>query len=183
MATSRIVKLAAGESLSLMVESAELVEGAYGKQLQLLGQNFENENVTIFLGLDTANRQLERIGLTQSALVGEVLKIEKVQKGTQTFININRTAGNPTNGRGKAVQLPPPDPTPDWLRDQDAAEDAVVKSAQTVDGVARFFTHYDKCFAHAVELSRRVKGPDTVVTLEGISAIAATLYIATKSAI
>src|SRR5689334_13311532 len=103
MTTSRIVKLAAGEFLNLMVESAAQVEGNYGKQLKLEGQNFENENVTIFLPLDSALRQLERSNLTAENVTGEVLKIEKVQKGTQTYININRAAGSPTNGKGKAI--------------------------------------------------------------------------------
>ena len=39
---------------------------------------------------------------------------------------------------------------------------------------------YDLCFTHAASLAKRVSGPDTVVTIEGISAIAATIFIAAK---
>lgn len=49
--------------------------------------------------------------------------------------------------------------------------------------VGRWFAHYDKCFLHAVGLASRVEKTGVVVTLEGVSAIAATLFIATKSAI
>ena len=39
---------------------------------------------------------------------------------------------------------------------------------------------YDLCFTHAQHLAKKASGPDTVVTVEGISAIAATIFIAAR---
>jgi hypothetical protein len=66
---------------------------------------------------------------------------------------------------------------PVWLDEQEEAE------ANGAPNVGRWFAHYDKCFLHAVGLATRVEKTGVVVTLEGVSAIAATLFIATKSAI
>jgi len=168
MSTSTIVKLATGQAITLLVESAQEVEGQYGKQVRFDGQTAENENVTLFLPLESATRQLERSGITVASAVGEVLKIEKVEKNSRTFINISRAAGQPTNGRGKAVT--PPQRT-------DAPDDTLPWEREAVDKIT---AHYQKCFQRATELA---KGSGITPTLEGVSAIAATIFLATKSSV
>lgn len=69
-----------------------------------------------------------------------------------------------------------PEARPVWL-DKEEEQEAGAPN------VGRWSAHYDKCFLHAVGLATRVEKTGVVITLEGVSAIAATLFIATKSAI
>lgn len=99
----------------------------------------------------------------------------------------------PKGARNGTRQAPPPPPvsdTPEWLDDQEEAEAKAVASARAAthdeivkEKVSELRKAYDRNFAHAIDLATgaaKVIGPDFVVTLEGLSAIAATLLIAQK---
>lgn len=185
MTTTRIVKIGPGESLNLLVESATVVEGQYGPQVQFDGQNFENENVTVYIGADTANRQLERIGATVESIVGATIKIEKVQKNGKTYTNINRLGGNGAAPK-TAPKVATPDAVPDWLRDQEENEAAFAHTAKAAshaqiatEKLAEITKSYRAVFNSALgiaeEAAKRVP-----VTLEGVNAIAATIWITAK---
>jgi hypothetical protein len=174
MTTARIVKLGAGEFLTMAVESATEVEGQYGKQAKFEGQTVESEDVVIFLPLDSANRQLERLSANLATIKGSIVKIEKVAKDGKTFININRVGA-------ASKQAVVEDSEPEWMKGQGADETAFVQS--TKEPHSKIFTHYDKCFEHANELAVPLIRKGVTVTLEGISAMAATLFIATKSSV
>lgn len=80
-----ILKLQVGEPITMAVAKVRAVDGQFGPQLA-----FDSESGdTLFLGQETAERQLERIGYTTESVAGKALLFEKVQKGTKTFVNIN----------------------------------------------------------------------------------------------
>ena len=88
----------------------------------------------------------------------------------------------PKNGARQAAPTPEP-----WEQEQAAAEQSFVQSAKAqthgelvTQKLNDLMQGYDLCFTHALSLAKRASGPDTVVTLEGVSAIAATLFIAAK---
>lgn len=92
----------------------------------------------------------------------------------------------PPKGNRQAPPRPapaPPTDTPEWLDDQEEAEAAVVTQAKAGAEFATLTGLYDRCFRHAVGLATQAEKAGVVVTLEGVSAIAATLFIATKSAV
>jgi hypothetical protein len=86
----------------------------------------------------------------------------------------------PRNGGAPAAAPVAPAPAaerPVWLDEQEEAE------ANGANAFTKAVAHYDKCFRHAAGLATQAEKAGVVVTLEGVSAIAATLFIATKSAI
>lgn len=178
MTTARIVKLNAGESLSLMVESATEVEGQYGQQVKFDGQTAEGENVTVFLSLDAAQRQLERIGATVDSIAGSIIKLEKVAKNGKTFWNIYRAGGA---NKVAARPTPPPPAEPDWLADQEADEENFVASVKT-DKLTSIVVLHRKCFTHALSLATSWEKTGVTASLEGVSALTAQLFIAAREA-
>lgn len=104
-----ILKVEVGSPVTLHIAGAEEVEGQYGPQIQFTADNGDR----LFVGKDTALRQLGRIGFTPETSVGQSLHFEKVQKGNKTFLNINpaprsngaqsgaKTAATVSNGAGK----------------------------------------------------------------------------------
>ena len=106
-----ILKVEVGSPVTLHIAGAEEVEGQYGPQVQFTADNGDR----LFVGKDTALRQLGRIGFTPETSVGQSLHFEKVQKGNKTFLNINpaprgngaqsgaKTAATVSNGAGKSV--------------------------------------------------------------------------------
>lgn len=103
-----IIKLQnAGESVTWHIAGAEVVKGQYGEQVK-----FDNDaGETLYLPLDSANRQLDRIGLTVVECVGNVLTISRdpnPKPGSKPFWGI-RLAG-PAQPASK--RLPPPSEKP-----------------------------------------------------------------------
>lgn len=105
-----ILKVEVGSPVTLNIAGAEEVEGQYGPQVQFTADNGDR----LFVGKDTALRQLGRIGFTPETSVGQSLLFEKVAKGNKTFLNINPaprangsgakvTAATVSNGAGKSV--------------------------------------------------------------------------------
>jgi len=85
------------------------------------------------------------------------------------------------NGTRQAPSASAPIPDdPPWLDDQEAVEAAVVAQGKQGAEFATLTGHYDKCFRHAVGLATQAEKAGVVVTLEGVSAIAATLFIASN---
>lgn len=108
-----ILKLDVGKPLTLAVDDAKIAEGKFGKQAA-----FHAGDDVLFMSLDTASRQLDRLGLSLlTTTAGNVLRFEKVTKSGKTFINIDfaengRTAGSPPAAQPPAPSTQEPKPTP-----------------------------------------------------------------------
>ena len=88
-----IKKLSDGP-IEMVIQSARLVEGQYGTQVQFVGveQGADDETV-LYISERSAVRQIERLALTLDTCSGEALKFEQVQKDGKTYNNIYRATG------------------------------------------------------------------------------------------
>ena len=165
-----IVKLEPGQKQLFEVSSVEEVEGKFGPQLKFT----EKRGDVMFMNVDTALRQLGRIGLTAQTAVGQTLEFERVEKDGTKYTNINKpgAAKLATASTAKqAVSLG--GPLPYELTETGAPPPA---EGQTVgDKLTKVFQVYDVCFDHAYSLAKRTLGE--TATHEGIAAQAATLFI------
>lgn len=86
-------------------------------------------------------------------------------------------------GRGHAPVKTTAPAQAEWERDQAASEQRFADTVNEPTTDTDLTKLYDRCFAHALDLAAnavKVCGRDTVITLEGVSAIAATLFISQK---
>ena len=96
----------AGESLTMKVVEAEQVAGNFGQQAKFVGENGD----TLYLPLDSATRQLDRIPLTIEGCVGELLTFSRdpnPKPGAKPFWGI-RVAGAAERAPTQSKRLPPP---------------------------------------------------------------------------
>lgn len=168
-----ILKLEVGKPIMMTIRDTDDVEGQFGPQ-----KKFEAENGDcLFMSRDTANRQLERIN---GVMPGDMVRFEKVAKGSKTFINIDHVenaerakqgngsgpapagkAGASTSGGGVATPLPPQPPAP-----------SPAKPSELYEKVT------DYVLATIVP---KMKAAGVPVTHEGTSAQIATLFIAANN--
>ena len=92
----------------------------------------------------------------------------------------------PPRGRqaSPAPQTAPVTDTPEWLdeheRHEAEAGKALTHGAMVAEKLNGLMASYDLCFSHAVGIASKAEKVGTVVTLEGLSSIAATLFIAAR---
>ena len=88
-----IKKLSDGP-IEMVIQSARLVEGQYGTQVQFIGiEPGVDEETLVYVAERSAIRQIERLALTLEACTGESLRFEQVQKNGKTYNNIYRATG------------------------------------------------------------------------------------------
>ena len=91
-----IKKLSDGPIVMTM-QSARLVEGQYGTQVQFVGMEAgESEDTVIYIAERSAVRQLERLALSVDSVAGLSLRFEQVQKNGKSYNNIYRA--DPSQG-------------------------------------------------------------------------------------
>ena len=163
-----ILKLEVGKPIVFHVSDVEQVEGQFGPQTKFEGDGGD----CLFLSRPTAQRQMDRIGDIQP---GDVLRFEKVQKGTKTFVNIDRVEGNgsgpasagkagaSTSGGAVASSLPPQPPT------QPAAKEKLT---------AVYEQSLDFVLSRVVPKLVKAGVP---VSHEGVSAMTSTVFIAANN--
>lgn len=154
-----IKKLSDGPIVMTM-QSARLVEGQYGTQVQFVGMEVgESEDTVIYIAERSAVRQLERLALSVDSLAGLSLRFEQVQKNGKSYNNIYRA--DPSQG------APPVNATP-------VAATAVAAPAP------KFGTYdlYADCLDNAAKMVLAMSY-ETGVQVSGsdIVAAAATLFI------
>ena len=99
----RIVKLDAGESLTMEVTAVEDADGKFGPQYEFQGYDLNGgDEVKIYLNPSTVDRQLARIEHTLQSVEGAEIVIEKVKKNGKTFVNIDRAAAGARTTRQNA---------------------------------------------------------------------------------
>jgi hypothetical protein len=185
-----ILKLIPGQKINLTVRSIEEVEGNYGPQYKFSGATADDANATLFLNVDTALRQLARAGFPSAdAVVNTTIEVERVEKNGTKYTNISRLAvahrvATTPAGPGMPQPSSPPVSTNgydaqgrDFLdrQQETGAPPHVVPNLERLDAI---FNTYSACFAFAHRLAHDKMGADA--THEGISAMAATCFIAAK---
>jgi hypothetical protein len=170
-----ILKLLDGQRIHLTVEGVTEVEGKFGPQLKFVGQTPDDPDAALFLNVEPAERQLSRIGYSRSSIVGQTVEVERVNRNGTLYTNINRANGavpaHPVIANPKAKQAVS-------LGAPIAGLDDVETGAPPTEKLDTLFNLYDACFAHAHSLAQRTLGNDA--SHEGISAMAATIFIAAK---
>jgi hypothetical protein len=176
-----ILKLEVGKPITMRVASVEQAEGQFGPQTKF---EFRNGDV-LFLSRTTAERQLERIG---GLAPNEIVRFEKVQKGTKTFVNIDRvdeseSGASEGNGTGGAHSAPRSG-APTTGKGASAAEGSGPKSppATTPAAPAKPSELYEKVTDYVLAtIVPKMKAAGVPVTHEGTSAQIATLFIAANN--
>lgn len=151
-----ILKVEIGQPVTMTVSDVENAQGKFGPQLKFIAANGD----CLFVKADTAQRQLDRIGVTVESAAGKTLLFEKVQKGDKTFLNINPARQSSEAKQGVGVG---------------AGKSAGNGSA---GGVAPrpLVPLYEQCLTAAKEVVQRQLGK--AATTENVIAATATLYIA-----
>lgn len=80
-----ILKVEVGKPVTMTVKAIRGVEGKFGAQLAFDSTTGD----TLFLGEETAQRQLDRLNMGRDGAIGETLLFEKVAKKGKTYLNIN----------------------------------------------------------------------------------------------
>jgi hypothetical protein len=96
-----IHKLANGP-LTLTVSGLESVEGQFGAQTQIDGEDAHGQEVRVFVSEMTAMRQLARLNLTPETVLGRTLTLAQVKKDGKTFTDF--TLARP--GQASAAAAP-----------------------------------------------------------------------------
>lgn len=160
--------LAVGAPITMRVQDVKDVEGQFGPQTLFEG----TDGTGLYLSRDTAQRQLDRLGITEAA--GLTLCFEKVQKGTKTYVNIEQVNGNGAGGPANAgtvggasrpsTAVTQPTPTTTPAPAPQNGEKITGKYEQAVDFVLS-------------RLVPKLKAAGVTVTHEGVSAMAATVFL------
>lgn len=82
--------------VTMVIQSARLVEGQYGTQVQFVGiEEGAQEDTLLYVAERSAIRQLERLALSLESCGGQTLHFEQVQRNGKTYNNIQRASGSP----------------------------------------------------------------------------------------
>lgn len=184
-----ILKLDPGTKVTMAVKSAEQVEGKFGPQIKFAGTTFDDPDAAIFLNVDPAFRQLDRIGFSVSSVIGQTVEFERVEKNGTKFTNINRTKNRDGTASAPDAAAYAPTPKPaapnakqaysaggplPWEHEETGAAPTDALPHEKLD---HQFAVYDLCFSHALALYQSKIGPAVDDGDSAIASIAATLYI------
>lgn len=114
------LKLEVGRPLVLVIDDVAVVDGKFGKQTA-----FHAGDDTFYMAVDSANKQLDRAGITDP--IGLTLEFSKVDIGKgRTAINIKEVTGSPQKAPPSRQEAPRPTNAPN---DIGALHDADVRTA------------------------------------------------------
>ena len=203
-----ILKLEPGQRVNLSITQVSTVEGKFGPQYLFTGSTPDESDVALYLNVKTADQQFSRLGMSALDAEGQTVEIERIEKGGVKYTNINRpsgasrsgvvpvgnlagpvqtaTASSPastakqafTSGPHIAGMDAPVCPVAEPEYGDEAAQQKAV-DALKVNRLDALVTLYRTCFTEAVSVAKLVPAT-TPVTHEGISAMAATIFIAAK---
>jgi hypothetical protein len=173
-----ILKLIPGQRINFTVEQVEEVKGNFGPQIKFTGATPDDADAVLFLNVEPATRQLERIGLDVKSVIGRTVEFERIEKNGTKYTNINRAEQAPApkpaaSNVKQAVSLG--GPLPYELSETGAPP-------ITVDPrLSKLFTVYDNCLDHALAVAKeKMDASDVGSSPEAVAAMAATLFIAAK---
>ena len=175
-----ILKLIPGQRINFTVSNTEEVQGNYGPQIKFTGQTPDDDNAVLFLNVDTATRQLARIGLDAQSVVGRQVEFARTEKNGTKYTDINKPSAmpqpsvKPLTTQGKEPYSSGP-ALPYEVEQETGAPPAVVTNK--ADGFQRLFSHYDVCMDHALQVAKKMETAGVGSDPEAVAAIAATLLI------
>lgn len=150
-----IHKLADGP-ITLTVVGVSKVEGNYGPQLRLSGE----DGTDVYINELPAQKQLARLNLTDETVVGRTIHLEQVKKNGTTFTNMSlASAGAAAGSAPRAAAAPAAAPAPKMT----VAEVAAVY-AQCVDAAIATF-------------GAKMEEAGVTITAEAMQSAAATIFI------
>jgi hypothetical protein len=170
-----ILKLIPGQRIHFTVTATEPAEGKFGPQIKFTGTTPDDADAVMFLNVDAAQRQLGRIGLDTSSVVGRTVEFARTEKNGTKYTDINLPA-NGTPPKAKVDQTPRAYSSGPHIPGIDGPyQETGAPPADMTSKLDAMFSLYDTCLAHAHSSAKRAFGND--VTDEAVAAMAATLYI------
>jgi hypothetical protein len=166
-----ILKMVPGQKIAFTVARVEEVEGKFGPQYAFHGSTPDDADALMYMNVDAAQRQLARINLSITSVAGQTVEFARTEKNGTKYTDINRVASAPAPTGKQPFTAGP-------LLPYEQQETGAPPAAKTVPSLDKLFNLYDTCFAHAYSLAERTLKQDA--SHEGISAMAATIFIAAK---
>jgi hypothetical protein len=151
-----IHKLAQGP-ITLTVTDIQSVEGQFGTQTQIDGEDSTGQDVRVYVSEMTAMRQLARLNLTPETVLGVTLTLSQVKKDGKTFTDF--VIGDKAK------------PTPT------IAASAPPVSAPAKLTVAELGALYAQCLDQAIGALAVLEGVPIPVDAQAVTSAAATLFI------
>jgi hypothetical protein len=167
-----ILKLEPGQKALFTIASIEDVEGNFGPQWKFTATNGD----AMFLNVDTAERQLSRIGYSRAAVIGQTVEFERIQKGAQKFTNINKP-GDAKLAASTEKQSFSAGPLVPGMDDQDRV---VVPPTAVVNRLEGLFNLYGVCLDQAIVQAKKLDKAEIGHSPEAVASMCATMFIAAK---
>lgn len=157
-----IHKLANGP-ITLTVTDLQSVEGQFGAQTQIDGEDEHGQDVRVFVSEMTAMRQLARLNLTPETVLGRTLHLKQVKKDGKTYTDIDVVRPGAASARS----------------DGEARTESVARPASAPKmTVAEAGVLYASCVEVAMStLGAKLEEAGVPVDAAAIQAAAATLFI------
>lgn len=149
-----IHKLAQGP-ITLTVTDIQSVEGQFGTQTQIDGEDVNGQDVRVYVSEMTAMRQLARLNLTPETVLGTTLTLSQVKKDGKTFTDF--VIGD----KAKAAPASAP-----------AASAATPKLT-----IPELGALYSQCVEQAIGALSQLEGVQIAVDAQAVTSAAATLFI------
>lgn len=171
-----ILKLSKGDRARFTVSRVEIANGEHGEQYKFVGSTPTDADAAFFMGMESAERQLGRIGLTVASVVGQTVEFAKPDK----YIDINKA-----NGTAPAAAAPtgkqPFSAGPHVAGiDGDAPTDA---QATRVEQLKKLASLHKRCLQFVIdEEIPMLEKPKIGASPESVSALTAQLFIAATQA-
>lgn len=176
-----ILKLIAGQRIAFAIESITEAVGKFGPQLKFQGATPDDSDAALFMNVEPATRQLERIGLDVGSAIGRTIVVERVDKGGTLYTNFHKAGTTTVAAPSKAKQafssgpaLPGEEstpPTPTLTGPTHPLQTAVEK-------LDRMFAIYDVIESHVLATSvKKYTDAEVGTTPESVAAQVATLFI------
>lgn len=174
-----IVKLQPDESVQFTVTAVGEADGTYGKQLKFIGRTPTDADAAFHMSFESADRQLGHLKLDRQTVVGRTVLFSAKKVGAKKFIDINMATSE--TGAPVAPRAPEPAaPTP--VAPAQSAESKAEEAEAAKERARRLWTReckiYDQCVEHILaEIVPKLQQAKITITQEGVSAMAASLYI------
>lgn len=170
-----ILKLSKGDRARFTVSRVEIANGEHGEQYKFVGATPTDADAAFFMGMESAERQLGRIGLSVASVVGQTVEFAKPDK----YIDINRANGTgPTAVAASAPAASTASGTPTVT-----AEIAPDPQATKVEQLKKLASLHKRCLQFVIdEEIPMLEKPKIGASPESVGALTAQLFIAATQA-
>lgn len=165
------LKLIPGQRVNLRIDGVEQVQGNFGPQYAFKGATPDDQNATLYLNVDTADRQLARLGRDTSSIVGQTIEVARTEKNGTKYTDFNWPGTAPLQPAPRST--PQPSSRPVSTQGKEPYSAGPVIPGIDVPQLDDLFNVYDVCLGHAQTAARAIPN----ATPETVASIAATLFI------